>query len=401
MAHSSAHSAPPPARRRRREHALDEPPSQVRAGLVGAVFVHVLVLGLLLLIPERVWTPPVGSDSEVNQNRSFEIELTPELFAVPAVDAEPLRPPKFVEVNPAAPDNPPDEAPFFGAQNQQVAQPVPTPDGITDTPAVDTAESLDDGTAIVSGFGTAERAPSAAEILAQAFSPPAPPSLLPEPAHETASRESENRADTEKEAARAINPLPGGESLLGDSDGGIGTTVALSPPVDGAATGPQPVSGTRDGSATGAGYFSGTPAIDRRQPQNRPRLSAGAVNARKTDTIRNEFGSKNIGLLAYNAKWSAYGEYLQRLIDAVQVQWERLILRSQFYPTLGSHVRVVFRLDASGMVSKIVKVDGTGGELAQRLCVSAITERAPYGDWSEDMRTVLGEEQEITFTFHY
>ena len=110
---------------------------------------------------------------------------------------------------------------------------------------------------------------------------------------------------------------------------------------------------------------------------------------------------KNIGAVAYNAKWSAYGEYLQRLIDAVQVQWERLILRSSFYPTSGSLVRVAFKLDSTGAVSEVVKVDGTGAELAQRLCVSAITERAPYGEWPEDMIAVLGKEQELTFTFFY
>jgi len=33
--------------------------------------------------------------------------------------------------------------------------------------------------------------------------------------------------------------------------------------------------------------------------------------------------------------------------------------------------------------------------------VSAITERAPYGEWSEDMIALLGKEQELTFTFHY
>jgi hypothetical protein len=65
----------------------------------------------------------------------------------------------------------------------------------------------------------------------------------------------------------------------------------------------------------------------------------------------------------------------------------------------GSLVKVTFKIDATGMISQVVRVEGSGGELAQRLCVSAITERAPYGDWPEDMIAVLGKEQEITFTF--
>jgi hypothetical protein len=134
---------------------------------------------------------------------------------------------------------------------------------------------------------------------------------------------------------------------------------------------------------------------------DRPRLAASSVDARSTPTIKNEFGAKNIGAVAYNAKWSAYGEYLQRLIDAVQGQWERLILRSSFYPTAGALVKVEFKIDAKGEIAEIVRVQGSGGELAQRLCVSAITERAPYGEWTEDMIAVLGREQELTFTFYY
>lgn len=85
----------------------------------------------------------------------------------------------------------------------------------------------------------------------------------------------------------------------------------------------------------------------------------------------------------------------------MQGQWDRLIQRSSFYPASGSTVRVVFKIDASGVISEVVRVDGTAAELARRLCVSAITERAPYGDWTDDMIAVLGREQEITFTFFY
>nr|MCU0793124.1 hypothetical protein [Opitutaceae bacterium] len=325
----------------------------------------------------------------VEANRAFEIELSPDLLT----PVEPVVvPERFVEVNPAAPENVPDKTPLFGAQNQQVAQPVPTPDGVSDTPALD-GEGVEGATALVRGEMAEAARPTASEVLAQAFATPSAPSPEMEP--------SEAERQVREEAARAVNPLPGGENLLGEADGGVGATVVNLPPVAGAESGPEPVQGARDGRAATGGYFAGTPAIDRARPRERPRLASETVNARNAPTIRNEFGSKNIGAVAYNAKWSAYGEYLQRLIDAVQVQWERLILRSAFYPTSGSLVRVVFKIDAAGDIFEIVKVDGSGGELAQRLCVSAITERAPYGEWTEDMKAVLGREQELTFTFYY
>ena len=381
MSHPPSAALPLPGSPGRRAHALDEPKGNRRVGVIGALLVHAVLVGLLLLLPREL---PEGPAAATPENRSFEIELSPEaLLAVPA----PPAPVRFVEANPDAPENVPDKTSLFAAQNQQVAQPKPTPDSASDTPAV-AGEGRENATAIVSGLTQEEPKPSPSEILAQAFTPPTPPSLVPE-------------APADQAPAKAVNPLPGGENLQGKSDGGVGTTVATLPPVAGAETGPEAVKGTADGRGAKGGYFSGTPAIDRNRPQERPRLAATTSTARTAPTIRNDFGSKNIGAVAYSAKWSAYGEYLQRLIDAVQVQWERLIMRSAFYPSSGSMVRVVFKVDSAGLISEVVKVDGTGAELAQRLCVSAITERAPYGEWSEDMIAVLGREQELTFTFFY
>ena len=49
----------------------------------------------------------------------------------------------------------------------------------------------------------------------------------------------------------------------------------------------------------------------------------------------------------------------------------------------------------------IVEVDGTADTLWSRVSVDAIAQRAPYGEWTEEMIRVLGEKTEITFTFHY
>ncbi|MEN9841745.1 MAG: hypothetical protein RL376_1545 [Verrucomicrobiota bacterium] len=382
-------SSVPSALPTRREHALDEPKPELRVGLIGTVAAHGLLLLLLLLMPEDILeVDRVIAPQEVA--RSFEIELAPELFTAPQASAV-FVPPQFVEVNPAAPENVPDKTPFVGAQNQQVAQPVPTPDGASDTPALKGAGEVG-ATAIVSGDGQEREKPSVAEQLAQAFAPPTPPSIVPE---------REAAPPAEQAPAQAINGLGGGEQLLGETDGAVGTTVTALPAVSGAETGAEPRRGTAESRSPTGGYFAGTPAINRSAPQERPRLAAATINARNTPTIKNEFGTKNIGGVSYNAKWSSYGEYLQRLIDAVQAQWERLIMRSAYYPVSGSLVRVVFKLNAQGEVAEIVSVGGGGGELAQRLCVSAISERAPYGEWTEDMRAALGKEQELGFTFFY
>jgi len=365
---------------------LEERSPAWKAGVVGTVLAHVLLVVGVLTLPRDLLE--VDGSAGPETSRALEIELSPDLFR-PA--ETPVAPPRFVEVNPAAPENVPDKAPFVGAQNQQVAQPVPTPEGASDTPAVE-GDGKETATAIVSGIAKEPEPARASEILEQLFTPTTP--AAPEEADARARQAAE-------QAARAVNALPGGEQVLGEADGGIGSTVTKLPRVEGAESGPEAKPGSATGRAATGGYFSGTPRIDRNRPMERPRLTETVVNARQTPTIKNQFGSKNIGAVAYNAKWSAYGEYMQRLIDAVQAQWERLILRSSVYPTSGALVKVEFRIDAKGEISEIVRVQGSGGEIAQRLCVSAITERAPYGEWTEDMIAVLGKEQELTFTFYY
>jgi hypothetical protein len=115
----------------------------------------------------------------------------------------------------------------------------------------------------------------------------------------------------------------------------------------------------------------------------------------------NKLGTKNIGAIAYDAKWSNYGQYLQKMIETVQIQWERILTESRVYPTSGTSVKVVFRMNTEGRISQIVSVEGTAGNQAEKACASAITARAPYGPWTDDMIAVLGDSQELTFTFYY
>src|SRR5206468_11953785 len=99
--------------------------------------------------------------------------------------------------------------------------------------------------------------------------------------------------------------------------------------------------------------------------------------------------------------WSNYGGYLQRLIESVQIQWERIIIEQKASPSVGSRVEVTFILDSEGKITDIVNVESTANETGKRACVSAITDRAPYGPWTDDMRAVLGDRQKMTFTFYY
>ena len=112
-------------------------------------------------------------------------------------------------------------------------------------------------------------------------------------------------------------------------------------------------------------------------------------------------GTANMGNIAVDARWSNYGAYLQRMIDTVQIQWERTLLKQKEKLVMGSSVTVKFVINDEGRIVKIDVVDTTAGDTATRACVNAITDRMPYGPWTDDMKSVLGTQQEMKFRFCY
>ena len=108
----------------------------------------------------------------------------------------------------------------------------------------------------------------------------------------------------------------------------------------------------------------------------------------------------NIGIRGIDAGWSNYGAYIQKLVDTVQIYWDGLNEENKVPPPSGTKVAVKFRLNSEGQ-TEIISTDGNGAAQIANLCESAITGRAPYGKWTEDMIAVLGDSQEMTFTFYY
>jgi hypothetical protein len=127
-----------------------------------------------------------------------------------------------------------------------------------------------------------------------------------------------------------------------------------------------------------------------------------APRIRPAILAENKAGTQNIGITAINAKFSEYGLYLQRMADAVQLQFDKLVEEGKTYPPVGSYVVVKFVLDSDGKISKIVNVENHSTDTGAQTCVSAITTRAPYGPWTDDMKAALNPEgEELIFSFYY
>lgn len=343
----------------------------VTIGVVAVVIFHLLVwlVGPLLLRFDHVALAPRPHSTP----REFNIELEPETFAKAPKPADPF---KFVETNPEAPENTPDKTTNFAAQNQQVAQETPTPDGKSDRPAMEGKKDFESNQ-IVSG-----RLTQPVELI-----PATPPTPTTAPVAE--------QLVTPPKAQQ--NPLAGTEKIEGENKEGFGANLAKR--LENARAVPEKIEGAPDAPQYD-GPIANRVAIDPRQPQPRPQL-VRQQQVRPAILAENKFGTTNIGNIAVDARWSEYGAYLQRMIDIVQIQWERLILQQKAMPAQGSTVTVKFIMNEDGLITRIVNVDTTANETGSAACVSAITSPAPYKPWTDDMKAVLGKQQEMTFTFYY
>ena len=346
----------------------------VLIGLGAVVLFHLLLflLAPLLLRIEHLPSAPRPASTA----REFNIELAPDtpLLRPPPKAPDPSR---FVETNPEAPENMPDKTNNFAAQNQQAAQEKPNPTGTSDRAATQGKKDFESNQ-IVSGR------------LTQPMEQPAPP---PAPAETPVPEKPMTPPRAEQ------NPLAGTEKVEGTNADGIGSSIAKRLENMKAVT--EKVEGMKDAKELqGAPEMPAPPTINRSRPQPRPQL-VSVPKSRPAILADNPVGTKNMGISGIDARWSNYGAYLQKMVDAVQIQWERLILQMSAMPAGGSTVSVKFIINDEGQIAAIRNVESSASETGSRACVSAITDRAPYGPWTDDMKAMLGSQQEMTFTFYY
>ncbi len=338
-------------------------------GLLGVVLVHLL---LYLVGPYLLRADPSLAVKRPHATlRQFSIDLAPDAF-VPK--PPPKQPMKFVETNPNAPDNPPDKTNNFAAQNQQVAQEKPTPQGKSDRPAMEGQKDIH-STQIVTG-----------QLSKPVEQTPVPP--LPD----TTPKEAKVMTTRPEQ-----NPLTGFEKKIGDDPTAYGSNISRQ--IDTAKNIPEKVDGAKNAPLI-EGAVAMQPAIDRNRPRPRPQI-VKQQQVRPAIFEENKFGTSNMGIIGVSAQFSKYGVYLQKLVEIVQAQWDKILSESRVYPPSGSIVIVTFVMNSDGQIARIINVDNRATEQGAQACTSAITVPSPYGPWSDDMKAMLGKEQELTFSFYY
>ena len=341
------------------------------------------ISGLTHLGVARLPLPGMPPASDQRQEEGLEVEWVMDTLDRPReVPPEP-KDPKYVETNPNVPENEPDKTSNESNRNQQSAQENPSPESRLDVPKVD--GETEESQKIIEGR-VAENAP-APEPGVYSLDP------LPAPNVEESPRE---KSGQDKKHAKAPLPPPAAKLEILPSTG-EGVTAVIQENFETknpsqSRTIPLEIPLNPDPKSQEVKELNPSLA----KPRPRPRLPAsvtpGPVRVTNTSSTRT-------GTLAIDAKWSKFGEYSQRMIAAISLQWHKLVFNAGLDSQLRSTVHVRFILNNRGLIESIQVVETSAGQLSTLLCKDAVESRAPFGQWTVDMVQVFGEQTDVNIRF--
>ena len=296
--------------------------------------------------------------------------------------------PRFVETNPEAPENEPDETPNESDRSQQSAQETPEPELPEDAPKVE--GDTPDSQKIIQGR-IADKAPKPEPGVFSLNTPPQP---------EAPEKPQDEDGPDDKKSTAPLPPPAAPEAIEKGPGEGVtsvqqdkfqtrqptqNTIIPLTLP-----TRPDPKATTLE---------ELTPRkVEPRRPLPRPKLPASVVPGLLRD---NQTSAARTGTLAIDAKWSEFGEYTQRMIAAISLQWHKLAYNARLDTELASTVHVRFILNNQGEVESLQIIETSAGKLASVLCKDAIASRAPFGKWTASMVNTFGARTDVNIRFNY
>ncbi len=106
------------------------------------------------------------------------------------------------------------------------------------------------------------------------------------------------------------------------------------------------------------------------------------------------------GAIGVSSRLSEAGVWWDEFISTVDAQFQKLAGEMTTRPPSRSTVVVHFTVNAQGEV-RILNVEGeeSAGRVAVYICLDAVSARAPYRPWTQEMINMFGVEEEVTFSF--
>ncbi len=142
-----------------------------------------------------------------------------------------------------------------------------------------------------------------------------------------------------------------------------------------------------------------TPKENLPPPRPRPTLS---MKIPAGPLANNPSRASNRGVVSCDSRFSEFGAYQQRMIEAISRQWNLIGSKYDLSSAIGSFVIIEYYLNTMGELSKFQIIHTTSTNTGTGLCEQAILTTAPYGEWTQEMvNTFGGQDQSVRITFHY
>ena len=379
----------------------------VAIGIIATLVFHIL---LLLLMPAEFIT----FVAKENSFQELQIEILPPLIPE-------IRIPEFIEANPLANQLTPEHTTKESFQNQRAADEITDSKSKSALPYVE--GEMPSSQKIVQGGqenampSREESARKVNEILERPLTQPAP--LIPV---ETASASSAAQVAAEaqgevKEKSEEKLPAQKGDAAdperMEDSDNGDAIQIEKSPAKEGQGEKSVKDDSKKFGKETQLQEKKKveekqtqksnkeSPQVEQALPAPKPRPSL-SMRGYAGPLVDNKFRAEERGVLAVDSKFSEFGAYLQRMIEAIARQWTLLGAQYDLSSTYGTVVIIEYFINSQGELTSIKILDSNATQTGTRLCEQSILSTAPYGEWSEEMfATFGGKEQSVRITFHY
>ncbi len=134
-------------------------------------------------------------------------------------------------------------------------------------------------------------------------------------------------------------------------------------------------------------------------PKPRPMLSMKIPAGPLAD---NKQRASERGVVAVDSRFSEFGAYQQRMIEAISRQWNLLGSKYDLGTAIGTQVIIEYSLNTQGELVRCEILFTNSTNTGAGLCEQSILTTAPYGAWTQEMINALGtQEQSVRITFHY
>jgi len=352
---------------------------ETRDGMFAAVLMAVFLHLLLFWASPREWFPK-APEREIPPH-SMEILLEP-------LPEEAEQEERYVRATPNVPERPPEETMNISDRDQQAAQ-------------EEEVAALDpENTPMVDG----DEPESNRLVQGNPFQEPTPPSP-PEASQTQGQSQMVQQEAAPREAAAPSNPefLP----QEPETDEGLASIIdpATSPERSEEAEEPElsetvsEITSRMDGE--GQDQVTTPPQTAAEQtPSPRPRqrverdTSFGPIKENRQGAIR-------VGRLAFDSRYSEFGDYWRRVAEIIEVRWRNLVYNTRSIPLGGNRVVVSFDITREGQVRNVEVQFSNAGKLAETVSVDAIVGEAPFFEWTPEMIVKMGESAECAIHFHY